>query len=672
MSEDDEQMLAAKVTEDRNIHNNDVGKDESLLIPTKEEIEVPEAIKVCQNEQDRGNKGVEPPSDIQSSLNCHVGNPINGILCAETTDLSVDNPEDPVVRPSSLPNESLLEHTENDTELDEITEDSNMKDPKRRIWIVTTAALPWMTGTAVNPLLRALYLTRGRLKHHVTLVIPWLNDEKARTKLYGKDCSFPSRLEQEVWIREYCRVRAHCVEEEANLKIAFYDGVYHDSFGSIFPSVDICGLIPNEEADICILEEPEHLNWFRVPSVSVITHSSNNRCTIEERKVDSSKAVKTKDTTSSYLTADELHSDKEQLGWAHKFRHVVGILHTNYSAYMTQYSIGTSFITAPAIGMMSSIVVRAYCHKVIRLSAVLPSLAPNKEVTCNVHGVRSEFLEVASYENGTHDQRASVYFIGKLIWAKGFDKLLEMQEIFKHDTGEYFKIDIYGGGSDEKAIFRAFHGRKEQKPKEHFIETGAALNEKQSAVDAKAALIFGLEDSVKKILQDNTELEMSGHKAIEVTRSPSGRHDNIVEVVEESNPLAIFEHISGKTVEAGLSTSKAVYRLADSILQAGLKMTFSLLDDEKEENTASRASREKVSTKKAFYFDPPRSKYEFRHNAIPAGFLGVKDHAVVRDIAQHRIFLNMSTTEVLCTTTAEALAMGKFAIVPRHRKSWLY
>ena len=576
--------------------------------------------------------------------------------------------------------------------------------------------------------------------------------------MYHHASSPPSPKPNRIRRMAFCPVPFCCpIEEEANLSILFYPAEYHGAFGSIFPSVDICAMIPNDEADVAILEEPEHLNWFRVPQVV----PAENGHLIKEEKHESShetddkvnggpketnqaeelSIVETKETQEEI--ADEVNRNKAEFGWAQKFRHVVGILHTNYSAYMTQYAVGTSFIAAPAISMLSSIVVRAYCHRVIRLSAVLPSLAANKEVTSNVHGVRSEFLLPAglsmtpeSDDDGDKtDNRidtptsVSVYFIGKLVWAKGFDKLLQAQDLYRKSEGSYFPIAIYGSGPDERAIERAFLGRHPISPtagtsggnSTHVSPEKQRLDARSpetKVADDHAEMLFKRSDSlreqIKAVESDvSEEVESTANGPIpqipttlnattatatatvtatgppehpETTDGSKHRVEKVKTHRSHYHPFSIVGDLTGKSVSTAVATSQAVYSLADAIVNAGFHMTVTKEEAEKhhseetkreaekkrgEENDANDASEKEDDKHEVYFFDPPQSRYEWRRHPIPASFLGVKDHASLREMGHYKIFLNMSTTEVLCTTTAEALAMGKFVIIPKHRKSWL-
>mmetsp|Transcript_20274 Transcript_20274/g.58613 ORF Transcript_20274/g.58613 Transcript_20274/m.58613 type:complete len:305 (+) Transcript_20274:2186-3100(+) len=81
------------------------------------------------------------------------------------------------------------------------------------------------------------------------------------------------------------------------------------------------------------------------------------------------------------------------------------------------------------------------------------------------------------------------------------------------------------------------------------------------------------------------------------------------------------------------------------------------------------ATKDKLSqkirlAKESLEFDLPKTPHELRKTPIPATFPGRVDHALLK--GQYKVFVNPSVTEVLCTTTAEALAMGKFAIIPNH------
>eukprot|EP00980_Cylindrotheca_fusiformis_P014900 scaffold4062_cov137-Cylindrotheca_fusiformis.AAC.6 len=464
-------------------------------------------------------------------------------------------------------------------EAEKVTPQSDLSRPGRHIHIVTTASLPWFTGTAVNPLLRAAYLhdrmelinsgqnnSTKEIKSWVTLVIPWLELDEDQRKVYN-DRVFESPEEQEELVRDWLRTQAKMPNAADNLNIVFYNARYHAGLGSVFAMGDIIKQLPQDELDVCILEEPEHVNWFRAPGT----------------------------------------------GWTKQYEYVIGIIHTNYFEYATKHYSG--LWTAPAIRIISAAMIRAYCHKVIKLSDVLQPFAPEKEVTENVHGVRQEFIQERqertqdeSIVNANSNGTPQAYFIGKLLWTKGLDLLLDLQEYYKQTTGDYFQMDIYGSGPDQRNIARAYHGRsprtqkrdrRKKLSKSILVRTFAWANrrrtKKQNLVEESSSKF---RDSLEKLGKDLAKAKSS------MERFPA-------------------------------RARYSIEQLADDF--ANLKFEASKI---------------------------PKTLHEFRRNPIPVTFPGRVDHAELKD--SYKVFINPSLSEVLCTTTFEALAMGKFAIIPVH------
>jgi len=273
----------------------------------------------------------------------------------------------------------------------------SLKDNGNFINIFTTASLPWMTGTAVNPLLRAAYLSR--LNKKVTLVVPWLSPTD-QSEVYPKNIVFQNPEQQEVYVMDWIKKR---VPFEPNFKIKFYPAIYAKEKGSLLPIGDITKCVPDKEADIAILEEPEHLNWY--------------------------------------------HPGRR---WNNKFQYVVGIVHTNYLDYVSREEGGN--IKKKIVKSINSLVCRAYCDKVIKLSGAVQHL-PKSEI-CNVHGVSPKFLESPpkGVDQDTEvDQskfKKGVYFMGKALWAKGYSELLDLLAVHKKKFGSNIPLDVYGSGPD--------------------------------------------------------------------------------------------------------------------------------------------------------------------------------------------------------------------------------
>ncbi|KAL4354640.1 hypothetical protein GQ457_06G032220 [Hibiscus cannabinus] len=274
---------------------------------------------------------------------------------------------------------------------------------EQHLAIFTTASLPWMTGTAVNPLFRAAYLAKdgGR---KITLVIPWLS-LKDQNLVYPNNTTFGSPSEQESYIRQWLEERIAFI---ADFAIRFYPGKFDVYKRSILPVGDISEIIPDEEADIAVLEEPEHLTWF--------------------------------------------HHGKR---WKTKFRLVIGVIHTNYLEYVKREKNGK--FQAFLLKYINTWVASIYCHKIIRLSAATQDYP--RSIICNVHGVNPKFLEIGKkrFEQQHSSNQAftkGAYYIGKMVWSKGYGELLKLLHDHQKELAG-LEVDLYGNGEDSDQVKEA-------------------------------------------------------------------------------------------------------------------------------------------------------------------------------------------------------------------------
>ncbi len=274
---------------------------------------------------------------------------------------------------------------------------SSLKEDGRNITIVTTAALPWMTGTAVNPLLRAAYLAKDGSKS-VNLMVPWLA-KSDQQRIFPNGVTFDSPDEQEAWVKQWLKKRTGFTPD---FKITFYPGRYAPEKCSILPVGDPTKYVPDSAADVAILEEPEHLTWY--------------------------------------------HHGRR---WTDKFSHVVGVVHTNYLDYARREDGGSS--KELLLRHINNWVTRIHCHKVIKLSDAVQDLP--RQTTEFVHGVADSFLSVGEKKSVVRSDGAprfskGAYFLGKCVWAKGYTELIDLLSQNKEQLGHEVTVDCYGTGED--------------------------------------------------------------------------------------------------------------------------------------------------------------------------------------------------------------------------------
>jgi hypothetical protein len=243
---------------------------------------------------------------------------------------------------------------------------------------------------------------------------------------------------------------------------------------------------------------------------------------------------------------------------------------------------------------------------------------------------------------------APVYFIGKLIWAKGFEYVLELEEKFKDATGQYFSIDVYGGGKDEKEIKVAFYGRHNvSRAQSSISDTDPACTGVDPEADKKAAAVFGSNNSLRDqliscddalvdddyvLLLNTTNTDgcegassapspvTTSEESMSLPTTTSAEPDNGVAAIEPSAdipdgapPLDVLGDLSGKTLSTTVDTADATMKLIESVMKAGLNALAGGKDGAKPKESSETSVSPKMSL--PFHLAPAKTRFKVRMNS---------------------------------------------------------
>lgn len=199
------------------------------------------------------------------------------------------------------------------------------------IVIVTTAAPPWLTGTAVNPALRASYLSfKG---HRVTLLVPFLElDEQHH--IFAPGVSFSSAEQQQRHVHRFLETRTG--RPVVGVDVVCYPGRYDELFCSIIPVGDLTLLVKVWLFDSGIVDS--HVCCFTGPgaytqrNLHVHTqqyiHMRTYTATCTQQHVDSNThTARHTATRTATRTQQDTHSNSHSSTQAH-MRHPPTHLHT--------------------------------------------------------------------------------------------------------------------------------------------------------------------------------------------------------------------------------------------------------------------------------------------------------------------------------------------------------